>query len=613
MVVSGWIRSWWNAPVVLCARLLPRVSLPMTLAIAVLIVASALIPAATIVATGAMIGSLPATVRHGLASASGSHTVRALLVWSTLMLLAQIEPRVLSTVASIAGARVESHIQRRAIDALGRPWSIAHLEEPSTADLISQVSGLGVGGYGPAAAITALVSGRIPSILRAIASGSLLLFFNWWVALLFFAAQLGFSALVRRGVLRQASILRRKTEAARRVDYYRDLALGPASAKDVRVLGLGDWIGERLSSEWTAGLQEQARGLRADLLIGLIGALAVTALTLAVYAGLAGEAAGGVITIGALIVYLRSAQAIAGSTGAAGQAFAIEYGVAAAPALLQLERMTAPAPPAFRRLAPSAPEVGIQFHRVCFAYGDASPVLRDLNLSIPAGTSLAVVGLNGAGKTTLVKLLARLYDPTSGAICVDGIDLRDVSAQAWRGQVAAIFQDFQRFGLSARDNIGFGGLGLIGDPAALTRAAHEAGVLERIERLPKGWDTPLMRQFTGGADLSGGEWQRIAFARALLAVQAGARLLILDEPTANLDVRAEAQLYDRFLDLTRGLTTILISHRFSTVRRADRICLLEAGAVRELGTHDELTALGGKYAELFNLQSERFADEASAP
>jgi ABC-type multidrug transport system fused ATPase/permease subunit len=227
---------------------------------------------------------------------------------------------------------------------------------------------------------------------------------------------------------------------------------------------------------------------------------------------------------------------------------------------------------------------------------------------------MALVGLNGAGKTTLVKLLARLYDPTEGAIRVDGDDLKGVDPTDWQRRIAAIFQDFLRYGLPARDNVGFGGLAMAHDQAALERAAEKAGVLERIERLPAGWDTPLMRQFAGGADLSGGEWQRIALARAMMAVEAGAKVLILDEPTANLDVRAEAELYDRFLDLTKGLTTLLISHRFSTVRRADRICVLEDGHAIELGNHDELMAMGGRYAEMFTLQSQRFVEApADAP
>jgi len=174
--------------------------------------------------------------------------------------------------------------------------------------------------------------------------------------------------------------------------------------------------------------------------------------------------------------------------------------------------------------------------------------------------------------------------------------------------MAVIFQDFVRYELPASDNVGFGCTGRMGDVDALDRAAARAGALDVVRRLPAGWATPLNRQYSGGAELSGGEWQRIALARALFAVEAGARILVLDEPTANLDVRAEAALFEDFLDLTRGLTTILISHRFSTVRHADRICVLEAGAVVELGTHDELMALGGRYHTMFELQASRFRD-----
>jgi ATP-binding cassette subfamily B protein len=378
------------------------------------------------------------------------------------------------------------------------------------------------------------------------------------------------------------------------------------------VLGLHGWLGERLQREWLTRLRQDWKHRRRDMIGGVAGAIAASLAGLVVYGVLANDAARGVITLGALVIYLRSAQAIAG-WGLSNADYAIEYGAASVPALRKLEAMTAAvAQPAPKVLPADAPSREIRFENVSFAYGAGAPVLRGLFLSVPAGSSLAIVGLNGAGKTTLVKLLARLYDPTSGAITIDGVDLREVDPDAWRGRVAAIFQDFLRFGLPARDNVGFGGLRLAGDETALARAAEKAGVLDRIRALPKGWDTPLMRQFTDGADLSGGEWQRVALARALMAVEAGARLLILDEPTAALDVRAEAEIYDRFLELTRGLTTILISHRFSTVRRADRICVLEHGAVAELGSHAELMALGGKYAELFMLQSQRFAEAETA-
>ncbi len=186
--------------------------------------------------------------------------------------------------------------------------------------------------------------------------------------------------------------------------------------------------------------------------------------------------------------------------------------------------------------------------------------------------------------------------------------LRELDRRRWQRRVAAIFQDFVRYPFSAHDNVAVGALEHAGDRDAVAAAADRAGVGDMVERLPSGWDTVLDRRFAGGADLSGGEWQRLALARALFAVDAGAGVLVLDEPTASLDVRAEAELYDRFLELTAGVTTVVISHRFSTVRRANRIVVLEGGRVVEDGTHDLLIAAGGRYARMYALQASRFAD-----
>jgi ABC-type multidrug transport system fused ATPase/permease subunit len=240
----------------------------------------------------------------------------------------------------------------------------------------------------------------------------------------------------------------------------------------------------------------------------------------------------------------------------------------------------------------------IRFRDVTFAYPRTDrPVLDGFDLTIPAGSSLAIVGQNGAGKTTLAKLLCRLYDPQGGGIEIDGIDLRSVEVGGWRAQVTAVFQDFVRFELPLRANVAPAGA-----PDEVVRAAlDEAGAAGLADL-----DTPLARGYPGGTDLSGGQWQRVALARALCALRMGARVVLLDEPTAQLDVRGEAEIFERILAATRDTTTILISHRFSTVRQADRICVLEHGQVVELGTHDELMDRGGRYRTMFDLQAERF-------
>src|SRR6266849_7050229 len=253
--------------------------------------------------------------------------------------------------------------------------------------------------------------------------------------------------------------------------------------------------------------------------------------------------------------------------------------------------------PSGSRIATGAPAREIRFRNVTFAYPGGAPVLDNFDLTIPAGSSLAIVGKNGAGKTTLAKLLCRLYDPQSGAIEVDGVDLRERDLSAWRSRLSAVFQDFIRFELPLRDNVAPAGAA-----DEVVGSALEAAGASQLAAL----DTVLARGYQGGTDLSGGQWQRVALARALCAVKLGAGVVLLDEPTAQLDVRGEAEIFDRLLAATRHCTTILISHRFSTVRHADRICVLEHGRVIELGTHDELMALNGRYRTMFDLQAQRF-------
>jgi ATP-binding cassette subfamily B protein len=249
-------------------------------------------------------------------------------------------------------------------------------------------------------------------------------------------------------------------------------------------------------------------------------------------------------------------------------------------------------------------EQGIEFRNVTFRYKNAEhPALRDVSFTIRPGETIAVVGRNGAGKTTLVKLIARLYDPESGQVLVDGHDVRDYDPDELRSQIGVIFQDYVTYHLSARENIGVGRVEQIEDLEAVQYAADRGGATSLIDRLPEGYEALLGRWFDQGHQLSGGEWQKVALSRAFMR---DAQILILDEPTAALDAKAEYELFARLRALTQGRTAIYISHRFSTVRMADRILVIENGVLVEQGSHAELMALNGRYAELFTLQASAY-------
>jgi ABC-type multidrug transport system fused ATPase/permease subunit len=327
--------------------------------------------------------------------------------------------------------------------------------------------------------------------------------------------------------------------------------------------------------------------------------LIVLGANVAVFWALAAALSQGGIALGAAVVFAQSAIG-ASMIAFGGLNWALDGSAAPVAAVLRLEKAMGPAGalPSGKRPAAGMPAREIRFRDLSFAYPGGSPVLEHFDLAIPAGTSLAIVGQNGAGKTTLAKLLCRLYDPQSGSIEVDGVDLRELELDSWRSRLTAVFQDFTKFELALRENVAPSGA-----PDDIVRAAIESAGAAGLA----GLETVLARGYDGGTDLSGGQWQRVALARALCAVRLGAGVVLLDEPTAQLDVRGEAEIFERILAATRQCTTILISHRFSTVRHADRICVLEHGKVCELGTHDELMAKGGRYRAMFDMQARRFA------
>lgn len=393
--------------------------------------------------------------------------------------------------------------------------------------------------------------------------------------------------------------------------YLRRAGASPAATKDIRVLGILPWYRQRHHDDTQAYLLTLWAGRRRILLrpfigyalVGLAGAAAALLL-------LAHAAHGGglsvlrlSIAIQAIVIPVRFGVFFPESD------VQTQYGLQGYEALTDFEDMAAAgrdAVPVGDLAGPAAPRDAIRFEGVTFRYREGAPaVLNGLDLTIPAGRATAIVGLNGAGKTTLVKLLTRLYDPESGRITVDGEDLRGHRPQAWQRQVAVIFQDFVRYELDAAANVNPAGTG---EDEVIWRAAERAGAGDILRSLPDGPDTVLSRQYPGGVELSGGQWQRIALARAFHAAGQGASVLVLDEPTAQFDVRAEVAFFDQFIQVTQGVTTVIISHRFSTVRRADNIVVLADGRVAEQGNHESLLAAGGEYARLFRLQARRFAD-----
>jgi len=597
-------------------RLLPQVSRGRTALLAAGVLAATALPLAAVIVTGMLVGAIPPAVRGGLDSPAGRRALSLLVVAGVLIVTERLLGPFLAALAGTFGRAVDRRLQERVMAAVGGPSGVAHLEDPAVLDLIETAQGLGANEVRPGAAVTALAS-LLPSWFQALGSALILAAFHWWLALVWVALWPLVTYYFQREYIRVGEAASGQAGALRRAAYYRSLALAPSAAKELRIWGLTDWLIARFDEAWRRAMEPAWRARNPGRPAIWLSTAAVTALNLGSFGALAWAATRGEIGLAALAVYT---QALLGANNF--RAFDdvnthLAYAAVSVPSLLALERRLAEAHSVAalpsRLLPPDAPRTDIRFHDVAFRYpGRCDDALTGLDLTIPAGRSLAIVGTNGAGKTTLIKLLCRLYDPTGGHITVDGVDLRDVDARAWQRRVAAIFQDFARYHLPARDNVGLGAHELEGDPERLRAAARKAGALELIEALPRGWDTVLSREYTGGTDLSGGEWQRVALARALVAVEGGARVLILDEPTASLDMRAEAALYDRFLDITAGLTTILISHRFSTVRRADLICVLDGGAVVEQGTHDALMAAGGRYAEMFALQAARFVDEGAA-
>jgi ATP-binding cassette, subfamily B, bacterial len=395
----------------------------------------------------------------------------------------------------------------------------------------------------------------------------------------------------------------RQTPIRRQLDYLRVLGGSKEAAKELKLFGLKEFLTERftrLSNQiYSEDVALARRRLVAGALLSIVGAAGYYgAYVLVIWRTVTGAISIGTLTFlaGAILQASSNIQQIFSTLSSiADQALFLTDLIA----FLQMEPTIRSKPNALP--APRPIRRGFEFRNVSFAYpGGGHLILSDFNFHLRPGERVALIGENGQGKTTIVKLLTRLYDPLEGQVLLDGIDLREYSLESLYREIGVIFQDFMRYEMTASENIGVGRIDEVNNLPLLQVSAEKSLADEVIGRLPHGYSQMLGRRFEGGVDLSGGEWQKVALARAYLR---DAEVLILDEPTAALDARSEYEVFQRFAELTRGKMALFISHRFSTVRMADRIVVIEDGRVAEDGKHDELTHLGGRYAEMFEMQA----------
>ena len=586
---------------------LPKADCVLAFAWYAVVLLHGILPALFAIAMGVLVAAVqapPAAAQAALDAAGGPGAGLAvpLALVGVIFVLLQVVTPLQTALSHNLGDRMAAFLFDRLTEAAVLPRGIAHLEDAAlTSDLIA-ARDFDLGMTGPPLSYSMdFIAGGLVGMIGGLAAAVVLFGFAWWAPIVLAGAWLATHRLLRESAVwqdRNTEVVRR---AQRDADYAYRLAVDAPASKELRLFGLVGWTIERFIARRTRlhQLQYNATRLRERPLAWCL--LLVTAANVAVLWTLASAAAEGRISLGEIVTY---AQCVVGTSLIAfgGLNWALDGASAPVAAVRRLE----PAMESVggltcgRRTAAGLPACEIRFHDVMFAYPGGATVLDGFDLTIPAGSSLAIVGQNGAGKTTLAKLLCRFYDPQRGSVEVDGLDVRELDLASWRSRQAAVFQDFIRLELPLRDNVAPAGA-----PDEVVLAALDAAGAANLARL----ETVLARGYTDGTELSGGQWQRIALARALCAVTLGAGVVVLDEPTAQLDVRGEAEIFEQVLAATRHCTTILISHRFSTVRQADRICVLEKGRVVELGSHEELMALNGRYRTMFDLQAQRFTSE----
>ena len=454
-----------------------------------------------------------------------------------------------------------------------------------------------------------IVSSTLQMVQQVITLTSLVVLlvrFSPWLAIIVFVSAIPAFLSQSQYAERAFRAVSRRAPEARLLNYLEILLTSSDTVKEIKLFGLGKPLLERYQTLFTQFYLEDRAIAERRTIAGAGWSMLSNLVYYGSYAWIVLRTITSFITLGDMTMFLaifrQSQSSIRSLLDSFSRLYESNLFLDNLMTYLRLQPLLAS--PVNGLTAPAHIHQGIEFRHVSFCYpGSDTYVLRDLNLRIEPGERLALVGLNGAGKTTLIKLLTRLYDPTDGQVLLDGVDLRDYDLTSLRQRFGIIFQDYVRYQFTVRENIGFGQIDALDDLARIQDAADRGGASPIIESMPEGYDTKLGRRWDKGQELSGGQWQKIALARAFMRK---AEVLVLDEPTSALDAEAEYEVFRRFGELVEGRMAVLISHRFSTVRMADRIAVLSAGKILELGSHAELIQLDGTYARLFNLQAEGY-------
>ncbi|TKD00005.1 ABC transporter ATP-binding protein [Polyangium fumosum] len=540
-----------------------------------------------------------------VAAHSREATLRWVLVELALVAALALVQRGMGLLRSLIGARLGLDINGEILEK-ALSLELRHFEEPSVYDQLTRARR--EASSRPLAMVTETF-GIVQSLVTLAGYGALLFRWSGFAVLALALASLpGAIAEVKLGNL--AFRLRNwRSPEARKLNYLEYVLANDAHAKEVKLFGIGPLLLDRYRTLGEKFYRED-RTLavqRASLGWGL--SLLGTGAFYACYASMALGAASGDLTLGDLVLYgvsfRQGQQAFQSILSSLGGMYEHNLYMSNLFSYLAIPTNDGSSAPQLALPSEAGREQGIRFEGVSFRYpGQEKLALSKLDLFVPRGQSVALVGHNGAGKTTLIKLLTRLYTPTEGRILLDGKDLVDWDLDALRRRIGVVFQDYNRYQLTARENVGFGSTPHMGDADRLSRAITRGGAEEVLATLSGGLDTQLGRWFKDGTELSGGQWQKVALARAFMREEAD--VLVLDEPTAALDAEAEHAVFERFRKLAEGRTTFVVSHRFPTVRMADRILVIDGGRVIEEGTHAELVAQDGRYARMFTLQAEGY-------